>query len=198
MCLMHGSFSQPLINDILKEVWRLTHVINCNIVFHHFRSEENATADGITREDCVNDYCLNQALFLELERVHGPFMADAMASSINAKCPRFFSRYQCQGLFGQNLLSMRPGRSERLYVFPPFSMLTATVEFLLDSDAAFLIIFPQNWDSWWLALLRRAKSTRRIGKKGESNMFSGYNKQEKTITPLPNPADMWCVFVDSK
>ncbi|KAJ3221918.1 hypothetical protein HDU78_000240 [Chytriomyces hyalinus] len=32
MCLMHSSSTQPLINDILKEVWRLARVINCNIV----------------------------------------------------------------------------------------------------------------------------------------------------------------------
>ncbi|KAJ3400214.1 hypothetical protein HDU80_007179 [Chytriomyces hyalinus] len=178
MCLMHGLSTQPLINDILKEV--------C--------SEANATADGITREDLGNDYRLNQALFKTLERTFGPFTADAMASSVNAKCPQFFSHYQCQGSFGQNLLAMRPRRSERLYVFPPFSMLAAVVKFLLDSNAAFLIVFPQNWDSWWLALLRRAKSAKRIGIKGNTNVFSGYNKKTKTITPLPNPLDMWGDF----
>ncbi|KAJ3225990.1 hypothetical protein HDU78_010496 [Chytriomyces hyalinus] len=187
MCLMHGSSMQPLINDILKEGWQLARVINCNIVPHHFSSKENATANSITREDQGNDYCLNQALFAALERSFGPLTADAMASSVNAKCPCFFSRYRCPGSFGQNLLTMRPGRLEKLYVFPPFSMLAAMVEFLLDSNAAFLIVFPQNWDSWWLALLQQAKHAKQIGKKGETNVFLGYNKKEKTITPSQTP-----------
>ncbi|KAJ3238829.1 hypothetical protein HDU77_011465, partial [Chytriomyces hyalinus] len=153
-----------------------------------------ATANSITWEDRGNDYCLNQALFTALERSFGPFTADAMASSVNAKCPCFFSCYRCPGSFGQNLLTMQPGLLEKLYIFPPFSMLVAVVEFLLDSNAAFLIVFPQNWDSWWLALLRRAKHAKQIGKKGETNVFMGYNKKEKTITPLPNPSDMWSDF----
>ncbi|KAJ3225415.1 hypothetical protein HDU78_010677 [Chytriomyces hyalinus] len=128
-----------------QEVWRLARVINCNIVPH------------------------TSALFAALEGTFGPFMADAMVSSVNAKFPCFFSCYWCPGSFGQNLLTMRPGQLEKLYVFPPFSMLAAMVEFLVDSNAAFLIVFPHNWDSWWLALLRRAKHAKQIGKKGETN-----------------------------
>ncbi|KAJ3386312.1 hypothetical protein HDU80_000436 [Chytriomyces hyalinus] len=63
MCLEHGSSKQLLINDILILVWHLTRQINCRLVVHHFSSESNATADGITREDPQNDFCLADICF---------------------------------------------------------------------------------------------------------------------------------------
>ncbi|TPX52129.1 hypothetical protein CcCBS67573_g09932 [Chytriomyces confervae] len=174
ICLEHGSSKQLLINDILVLVWRLTRQINCRLVVHHFSSESNATADGITREDPRNDFRLADTCFELLERLHGPFSLDAMASSTNTKCARFYSRYACKGALAQNTLSMRLDASENAYVFPPFAMVSAVVQHFLHQACAFTIVVPELPEIWWVQLQHRAPNPTLLGAKGSSDTILGY------------------------
>ncbi|TPX73788.1 hypothetical protein CcCBS67573_g04947 [Chytriomyces confervae] len=197
-CLEHGSSKQPLINDILILVWRLTRRINCKLVVHHFSSESNATADGITREDPRNDFRLADDCFQLLARLHGPFSLDAMASSTNTKCTRFYSRYECKGSLAQNTLSMTLNKAENAYVFPPFAMVSAVVQHLLRQLCAFTIVVPELPEIWWVQLRQRDPNPLLLGAKGSNNTILGYSSKTTKISPILNPHNIWAFRIEAE
>lgn len=194
--LNNGASPVPLANAFLIEIWRELRRLNCHFAARSYiNTKLNVESDDITREDPRNDYRVADAAFEALAGEFGPFHVDAMASAVNAKCARFFSRYHCPGSAGVNILAQKYHAGEVWWVFPPFALVAPVVAFLLAENATFGIVVQHKWESWWNSLNERATVARRIGVAGSADTVRGYSS--KSVRGIPNALDMWFFFIQS-
>ena len=67
---------------------------------------------------------------------------DAMASSTNTVCQRFFSKYESLNSCGIGLFSQSLDYSEFYYVFPPISLALTVLRFLESQKVKGVFIIP--------------------------------------------------------
>ena len=106
-------------------------------------------ADLGSRDFRSDDYSLDSVTFASLESTYGKFTVDAMASSANATCAKFFSRYSSPGTSGVNFFAQILSLKENYYVFPPVRKAVDAIFHLAKFKCSGILIIPV-WPRSWI------------------------------------------------
>ena len=126
----------------LRELHRLTDILNIQFQVEYIRSEDNVRADALSREEDLEDWALKSDLF---DQVGGPRCTiDRFASATNARLPRFNTRWPCPGAEAVDALAQPDSAwaNEYNYCNPPWTLLGALARKLQSSGAAALVVAP--------------------------------------------------------
>ena len=115
-------------------------------------SRENSViklADMGSRENRSDDYSLTPECLVSVLANFPPVSVDAMASSTNTVCQKFYSKYESLNYLGVDLFSQSLDCSEFFYVFPPVSLALTTLRFLESQKVQGVFIIPIWPTSVW-------------------------------------------------
>ena len=106
---------------------------------------------------CVIDYddwAVSTIFFHHVSSIFGPFDVDRFASSLSAKCERFYSKFWCPGCEGVDAFSASWGGVNN-YLVPPVFLVARTLAHLETCRARGTLIVPK-WPSarFWPYLFR--------------------------------------------
>ena len=140
-----------LLNVMVREIFLSlrNHVIK---LVPYWISRENSfikLADVGSRENRSDDYSLSSDC-LKSVLVNFPTITfDAMASSTNTVCQRFFSRFESLNSCGIDLFSQSLDCEEFYFVFPPVSLAIQVLRFLESQKSQGVFIIPLWPTSVW-------------------------------------------------
>ncbi|KAK6755446.1 hypothetical protein RB195_014047 [Necator americanus] len=89
--LTKGS-TKPDLQILAQRIWNLCDNLRVRIEFVWISREFNTEADEASREIDLDDWCIRDEIFEELQRVWGKCTVDMFASTASRKCERFVSR----------------------------------------------------------------------------------------------------------
>ena len=92
-----------------------------------------------------DDYSFAQVCLAKLLVNFPPVTIDAMASSSNTICSKFFSKYQSLNSLGVDFFSQSLDKNEFYFIFPPVSMAVSTLSFLESQKVEGILIIPIIW-----------------------------------------------------
>lgn len=148
--VMRASSSRsPALMAEMRNLYELCQDMNVELRVEHVSSVLNDWADRLSRENNSTDWTLSRPTFLELERAYGPHTVDLFASTLNARCPRFYSRWLCSGALGTDAMQ-HDWTAENAWANPPFHMVGSVVSRILNTNATVTLIAPV-WRAqpWW-------------------------------------------------
>jgi hypothetical protein len=116
---------------------------------HWVPREQNQEADDVSKLLDGSDWRLHPGIFDSLNRRWGPHTVDLFASSKNAHCERFFSRFWCPGTSGVDAFS-HDWSLENSWINPPFSLIGRVWRRLRSMGASASMVVP-IWTAspWW-------------------------------------------------
>lgn len=203
-----GSRSSPELTAATKELFWVLATRNVQLKLSHVRSENNR-ADGPSRSLSRVDSMLSDKAWEIVEESFGGHFGhsfDLMALDSNAQWDRWgrrlphFTPFPSPESMGINLfaqdLSSRILPLDNPYVFPPFGMIGATLQFLYASERAFSIVVPEALPHpyWWPGLGARSSARICLGVQGDLDVVLCPSK--KGYTPFPCPYSLWVFRVD--
>lgn len=144
-----GSSRSPVLMNEMRALHELCQEMSVELRVEHVSSVLNEWADRLSRENDSTDWTLGRAAFNRLDAAYGPHTVDLFASSVNARTPRFYSRWLCPGALGVNALA-HSWDGENAWANPPFHLVGAIVHHILASNATVTLIAPE-WRAqpWW-------------------------------------------------
>ena len=149
--ILYKGSSIHLLNVMIREIFLSlrNHVIK---LVPFWVSRDNnfiKLADLGSREHRGDDYSLSSDCLLSVLSHFKPITFDAMASSTNSVCTKFYSKLPSLNSCGVDLFSQSLDCSEFYYVFPPVSMALQVLRFLESQKAKGIFILPlwstSNW-----------------------------------------------------
>lgn len=105
----------------------------------------NSYADSVSRVVDYDDWAVSTIFFQHVSSIFGPFDVDRFASSLSAKCERFYSKFWCPGCEGVDAFSASWGGVNN-YLVPPVFLVARTLAHLETSRARGTLIAPK-WPS---------------------------------------------------
>ena len=91
-------------------------------------------ADSVSRVIDYDDWAVSTIFFHHVSSIFGPFDVDRFASSLSAKCERFYSKFWCPGCEGVDAFSASWGGVNN-YLVPPVFLVARTLVHLETSRA---------------------------------------------------------------
>lgn len=135
---------------LARPLWAAVRQAGFMLSAEHLAGSGNTVADALSRRRLSSaDWTLSRRAFAMVNRRYGPLTIDAFAEPHNAQLPRFASRYPVPGALRRSGL-WADFRRERVYAFPPPSLLPVLFHRLLDLQAQAVVVVPV-WPSapWW-------------------------------------------------
>ncbi|KAK6042084.1 reverse transcriptase [Cooperia oncophora] len=123
-----GSLGLDL-HRLAANIWELER--NCNILtlVRWIPRARNHTADWASRQIDYDDWRIADHIFRAISRKWGEPRCDMFANDRNARCEKFFSRYQCPGSSGTDAFEqVNAWRDGLLWLVPPINMITKTIK----------------------------------------------------------------------
>ena len=111
----------------------------------------NSYADSVSRVVDYDDWAVSTIFFQHVSSIFGPFDVDRFASSLSAKCERFYSKFWCPGCEGVDAFSASWGGVNN-YLVPPVFLVARTLAHLETSRARGTLIAPKWPSASFLAL----------------------------------------------
>ena len=105
----------------------------------------NSYADSVSRVIDYDDWAVSTIFFHHVSSIFGPFDVDRFASSLSAKCDRFYSKFWCPGCEDVDAFSASWGGVNN-YLVPPVFLVARTLAHLETSCARGTLIVPK-WPS---------------------------------------------------
>lgn len=123
----------------------------------YISSKENKEADRGSRKVSVGtEYELNKQVFQKITRVFGEPEIDLFATNHNTKCKRYISWFPDPNSISVDAFTTSWGK-EYFYAFPPFSMISRTLDKIIQDKASGILVVPawpsQPWHPLFIALL---------------------------------------------
>lgn len=124
---------------------------------------ENAVADMLSKHVDTNDWSVQTWVFRLAEQYWGPHSCDFFASSVTAKCMRFFSEHWTPGCTGVNAFA-QDWSQENGWVVPPPSLMLQVLQMVGESGATVTLVLPR-WPAqpWWPLFLQLAQQVHVLG-----------------------------------
>ena len=112
----------------------------------------NSYADSVSRVIDYDDWAVSTVFFHHVSSIFGPFDVDRFASSVSAKCERFYSKFSCPGCECVDAFSASWGGVNN-YLVPPVFLVARTLAHLEKSLSRGTLIVPK-WPSasFWPSL----------------------------------------------
>ena len=101
----------------------------------------NSYSDSVNRL-IDYDWAVSTIFFHHVSSIFGPFDVDRFASSLSAKCERFYSKFWCPGCEGVDAFSASWGGVNN-YLVPPVFLVERTLAHLETSRARGTLIVPK-------------------------------------------------------
>lgn len=113
-------------------------------------SVANVWADTLSRMRDRADYRMCDAISARLDQLWGGPTIDMIASAVNTRCTRFFSRMRTPGCEGVDAFSAHWGGEDNRWIFPPFSDARRVVDKIIADGATATVVLPV-WQAqdWW-------------------------------------------------
>lgn len=168
-----GSMTKDL-HELAKELYSTcaTGCISLKIVW--IPRSMNDIADHLSKICDIDDWSISEHIFNFIQNKIGcKFTLDAFASTFNAKCPIFYSKYWCLSTSGVDAFAFN-WQNEICWVVPPISLLAQAIAHAQICRAKGVIIFPK-WKSslFWPMIYQGNKLN-----KGFSLLLEYHNPKE--------------------
>lgn len=123
----------------------------------YISSKENKEADRGSRQISVGtEYELNNQVFQKIVSIFGEPKIDLFATNLNTKCKRYISWLPDPQSISVDAFTLSWGK-EYFYAFPPFSMISRTLDKIIQDKATGILIVPawpsQPWYPLFITLL---------------------------------------------
>ena len=129
-----------------KKIDDFTRLYDINFSTAWINRELNQEADDLSKVKDPDDWSISNELFIKIKKLSNcEFSLDPFASSNNAKCTKFYSRYMCPGSYGVNGLAF-PWTGEVCWLCPPPSLSLKTLIHFRSCKAKGVLVIP-DWGS---------------------------------------------------
>lgn len=153
-----GGVQFPHLSELSRSIWEWCQKRNLWLFASYIASPENVEADAASRITNIDtEWEIKHRIFQQVNKKFGPFTLDAFASNLNKKCLRYCSRYPQPDTFAVDAFTI-PWQNEKIYSFPPFSLILRIINKIMIDKAEVTLIAPywptQPWFPLFQALLK--------------------------------------------
>ena len=152
---MGGSHSDTC-NDIAHRIWVWCQMNQVDITITHIAGVKNIKADEQSRKfNDATEWMLNPNIFQKLVQNFFLPKIDLFASRLNHQTPKFVSWKPDPEAMAIDAFSLKWNRWDKVYIFPPFSLIQRVLQKLSRDEAEALVIIP-NWPTavWYPQMMR--------------------------------------------
>jgi hypothetical protein len=173
-----GSKNLALTSEV-KQLFEATIRLNVDLKLIYVPSKENV-ADEPSRSLCPQDAKLSVYSWNRIQGKFGPHSIDLMALDSNAMVDseglplRHFTPFPTPLSSGVNLFAMDIATEANPYVFPPICMISATLNFLVQSrlkQCTMVVPILRPVPVWWPVLLQHSTDSFVVGSQGEKGIL---------------------------
>jgi len=137
-----GGVQLPHLSELARKIWKWCESRSLWIVASYIPSATNVEADRASRITNIDtEWELNKESYKRIVQIFGPFSIDLFASKANRKCKRFCSRYPNPEVTAVDAFTMS-WKEEEFYAFPPFALLSRTLQKIITDEASGVVIAP--------------------------------------------------------
>ena len=152
---MGGSHSD-ICNDIAHRIWVWCQTYQIDITITHIAGVKNIKADEQSRKfNDATEWMLNPNIFQKLVQKTFLPQIDLFASRLNNQTPKFVSWKPDPEAMAIDAFSLKWNQWDKIYIFPPFSLIQRVLQKLNVDEAEALVIVP-DWPTavWYPQMMR--------------------------------------------
>ena len=146
----------PSLNDVLKQIFQVTQVLNIDLKLNYVASESNL-ADFPSRSLSNTDCTISCLVWTLIQKEFGDHTVDLMALDSNAMIDscgnqlKHFTPFPTPNSAGVNVFAQELSQHENYYVFPPFCLIFPVLKFLMSKTVEFTLVVPKFHPKpmWW-------------------------------------------------
>ena len=127
------------LNDVLRTINMMAIDNNMHLLIF-WVSTDIQQADKASRTIDLKEEILSDKAFAIVTGELKPTI-DCMATSANAKCEKYYSRFHEDMALGTNFLTIKPDKKENLYCFPPKTIADITARHVFQLENKYIFIF---------------------------------------------------------
>jgi hypothetical protein len=139
--LYKGSMVDNL-QDLALNVFTCCLAFDIDLSIDWVPRDMNEAADELSKTPDLDDWSVQNRIFVYLSKLCGPFTIDCFASNLSHKLPRFFSKYWCQGTYGIDAFAYS-WAGEFAWLVPPPSLITKVISHCKLCKAKGILIVPK-------------------------------------------------------
>jgi len=141
---------KPTLHKVAKRIWLWAIQRQIWLSALHLPGIENVQADKASREEykVEGEWKLEQRVFDQINDTFGPFEVDLMATRLNFQCKAYFSWMHDPGSIGTDAFMQEWGFN-KIYVFPPFSIVGRVLQKLERDQADACVLLPLWPSQFW-------------------------------------------------
>tara|TARA_R110002126_G_C10476949_1_gene501549 strand:+ start:1668 stop:3731 length:2064 start_codon:yes stop_codon:yes gene_type:complete len=176
--------SIPAIQNLIRSIYDELGLLDATLTdIIWIPTHLNTIPDQLSRWVDVNDWCVRQPTWDLIAHHWTDLQVDRFASSLNARLPRFNSRWAHPRSENSNALAQDWTKTFS-YACPPMAMLQ-TVVYLIDRQGAHAVLIVPHWEHqpWWPTLRSMARSWVYLGTGAEAFQQGPSNQ----CAPWKNP-----------
>ena len=152
--------------SIMAEVRSIMNTLDdasCSLELTWLPSEENVTADSLSRLADRGDWRLRRQTFLQLDRDWGPHTVDRFATALNSQLPRYNSAWADPQTAGIDAFAQLDWTEQHNWCNPPWALLDRLAQ-LLDETCASATVVAPHWpaQAWFQRLQAISSEWRRL------------------------------------
>lgn len=135
------------LNRLARDIWQWCEARKIWIFASYIKSKDNKEADLESRSiNMDGEWELSPAVFLDIVRSFGNPSIDLFATRANTKCDRYLSWHRDPHAENIDAFTVNWKNYPLFYAFPPFALISKTIQKIKDDQAFGIIVFPM-WPS---------------------------------------------------
>jgi len=153
----------PAIMTEVRAIMNTLDDASCSLQMTWLPSEENVTADALSRMADRGDWRLQRRQFLKLDRDWGPHTVDRFATSLNRQLPRYNSAWADPHTAGIDAFAQLDWAGQHNWCNPPWALLDRLAQHLDETGASATVVAP-HWpaQAWFQRLQAISSDLRRL------------------------------------
>lgn len=141
-----GSVKYPMLNQITQQLWDWCEKNQIEVFASYIPSKDNTEADRESRRLSIEtEYELNKKAFQKIVNTFGDPEIDLFATALNKKCIKYISWLPDPYSVSVDAFTVS-WENVFFYSFPPFSVITRTLEKIVQEKAIGIVVVP-DWPS---------------------------------------------------
>lgn len=150
-----GSVKYPMLNRITQKLWSWCEENQIEVFASYIPSKDNKEADRESRRLSIEtEYELNEKAFQKITNTFGRPDIDLFATTLNKKCKKFISWFPDPYSITVDAFTVS-WKNVFFYAFPPFSVITKTLEKIVQEKGCGIVVVP-DWPSQpWYPLFQK-------------------------------------------
>ena len=137
-----GSIQFEHLHNITKEIWQWCERRRIIVFASYINTKDNYEADQLSRMKFQDtEWELNEDAFSQITHYFGYPEIDLFASRSNAKCPRYITWKNDPDAYAVDAFTIS-WKNKLFYAFPPFSLITKTMQKIINDKANGIVVVP--------------------------------------------------------